>query len=297
MHLALRVNAIGLDGAVFAFGLGITTLIGLGVGLIPALYVSGDNLQDGLHQSTRRTAGGHQVTRRTLVVAEVALALVLLVSSGLLLRSLQRLFAVAPGFDSSHVLTMQVQTSGRRFDDATTTYRFYGEALDAVRRVPGVAGAAFTSQLPLSGDRRRVWPSLRPERRRPSRWGCFSVCGEPGLLSETMGIPLRRGRLLDAHDTTGTPPSCSSMNRSPGKFRGENPVGRRVQVGPRPWYTIVGVVGDVKQTSLAVSQSDAVYVTPAQGWFADDAHVAGGPHSRRRGGAGSGDQRGDLGRG
>ena len=95
---------------------------------------------------------GGQRTRRALVVAEVALALVLLVSAGLLLRSLQRLFAVDPGFDPAQVLTMQVQTSGQRFADGGVSRRFFDEAFDAVRRIPGVDTAAFTSQLPLSGD-------------------------------------------------------------------------------------------------------------------------------------------------
>ena len=111
-----RVGAISVAGPVFVFALGITTLIGLVVGLVPALHASRNNLHTGLQQSSLRTAGGHQWTRRALVVAEVALALVLLVSAGLLLRSLEHLFAISPGFDASHLLTMQVQTSGRRFD-------------------------------------------------------------------------------------------------------------------------------------------------------------------------------------
>ena len=92
-----RLTAIRVDASVFAFGLGITTLIGLVVGLFPALHISQNNLQTSLQKNSRWRAGGNQLTRRTLVVAEVALALVLLVGAGLLLRSLQRLFSVAPG--------------------------------------------------------------------------------------------------------------------------------------------------------------------------------------------------------
>ncbi len=147
-----RVGAIDVNRTVFAFGLGITTLIGLVVGLIPALHVSGGELEVGVQQNSRRTAGGHQWTRRTLVVTEVALALVLLVSAGLLLRSLQRLFAVDAGFDAAHLLTMQVQKSGHRFDDDNARHRFFAQALEEVRNVPGVKAAAFTSLLPLSGD-------------------------------------------------------------------------------------------------------------------------------------------------
>jgi putative ABC transport system permease protein len=269
-----RANAIVLDATVFAFGMGITTLIGLLVGLIPALHASRADLHIGLQQSSRRSAGGHQFTRRTLVVVEVALALVLLVSSGLLLRSLQRLFSVAPGFDASHLLTMQVQTSGRRFDDSTT-HRFFAEALDAVSKVPGVKAAGLTSQLPLSGDSDKygVHFESSPSAITEADDSTFRYAVSPGYF-ETMGIPLRSGRLLDAHDSAGAPGAVlineSFANR---KFPGQDPIGQRVHVGRTdiPWYTIVGVVGDVKQSSLAVSQSDAVYITPAQWYFADPA--------------------------
>src|SRR5262249_52907356 len=105
-----RVSAIGVDGSVFAFAFRVSALVGVAVGLIPALSASRIDLRAGMQQSSRSTAGDRQWARWTLVVAEVALALVLLVSAGLLLRSLQRLFAVAPGFNTEHLLTMQVQT-------------------------------------------------------------------------------------------------------------------------------------------------------------------------------------------
>jgi putative ABC transport system permease protein len=147
-----RVGAIGVDGTVFAFGFGITTLVGLLSGLVPALQASHSDPHHALQQSSRMATGGHELTRRMLVVSEVALALVLLVGAGLLLRSLERLFAIDPGFDSTHLLTMQVQESGRRFDTDIVRARFFHQALEEVRNVPGVTAAAFTSHLPLSGD-------------------------------------------------------------------------------------------------------------------------------------------------
>jgi putative ABC transport system permease protein len=269
-----RVGAIGLDATVFAFALGITTLIGVVVGLIPALQASRGDLHPGVQHSSRRTAGGHQATRRTLVVAEVALALVLLVSAGLLLRSLQRLFAVAPGFDASHVLTMQVQTPGYRSDDSVT-HRFFGQALEAVRHVPGVAAAAFTSQLPLSGDfdLYGVHFESTPTGNLESQNGAFRYAVTPGYF-ETIGIPLRRGRLLDARDVTGAPAVVLlSETFAKSTFPGTDPIGQRLRVGPNdgPWSTVAGVVGDVKQASLAVSQADAVYITTSQWRFTDRA--------------------------
>jgi len=265
-----RLNAIAVNATVFAFAFGVTALIGLLVGLIPALYACQANLVTGLQQSSRRTAGGHQWTRRTLVVAEVALAIVLLVSAGLLYRSLARAFAVAPGFDASHLLTMQVQYAGHRYDDDNARRRFLAQALEAVRRVPGVAGAAFTSLLPLSGER---YGGYGAQFENGGSYGVFRYAVTPGYC-ETMGIALRRGRLLDGHDIATAPPAVLiSESLAKSEFPGRDPLGRRVHVGPvnRPWYTIVGVVGDVKQSSLAESQPKAVYITPAQSWFADDA--------------------------
>src|SRR5918992_2139090 len=147
-----RLDAIRLDGAVFAFALATVALVGVAVGLLPALQLARTDLRAGLQHGSRRTAGDHRSARGALVVAQVALALMLLVSAGLMLRSLERVFAVSVGFDPSNLLTMQVQSSGRRFDADSVRYRFFEQALEAVQRVPGVERAAFTSQLPLSGD-------------------------------------------------------------------------------------------------------------------------------------------------
>jgi len=268
-----RASAIAVDGTVFAFALALTTVIGLAVGLIPALQASRGNLHGGVQESSRRTAGGQQFTRRALVVAEVALALVLLVGSGLLLRSLQRLFAVAPGFDAAHVLTMQVQTSGRRFNDDRVRHQFFADALDAVRRVPGVRAAAFTSQLPLSGQEEvfGVEFESNPTGNADGEGAALRYAVSPGYF-ETMGIPLRSGRLLDAHDRTVTPaPVVINESFAKRRFPGQDPIGRRLHFGPgtREWDVIVGVVGDVRQASLATGRTDAVYIPTTQWPWAD----------------------------
>jgi len=262
-----RLGSIGVDGPAFAFGVGMTTLIGLVVGLIPALRASCNDPQMGLQESSQRTAGGYQRARRALVVAEVALALVVLVSAGLLLRSLEHLFAISPGLDPSHLLTMQVQEVGRRFDDDRVKYQFFAQALEAVRHVPGVKTAAFTSQLPLSGDLDGYGIQFENDNSPNGDYAGFRYAITPGYF-ETMGIPLRRGRLLDEHDMAGAPAAVLiSESLAMRKFLARDPVGQRVRMGPdigrsdRPWYTIVGVVGDVKQVSLAASDSDALYIT------------------------------------
>jgi putative ABC transport system permease protein len=270
-----RLGAIGVDGTAFAFGLAITTLIGLAFGLTPALQAARSDPQEALARGSRRSTGGHQRARAGLVVAEVALALVLLLSAGLLFRSLTRLFAVEAGFDSSRLLTMQIQTSGHRFDADSTTYRFFDEALRAVRRVPGVTAAALTNQLPLSGDNIRYGLNFDPSfARDPGEVsGTFRYAVSPGYL-ETMRIPLQRGRLLDEHDRAGAPlVALLSESLVRRRLPGIDPIGLRLRIGAAdgPLYTVVGVVGDVKQMSLALNEPDAVYTTPEQWLFAERA--------------------------
>jgi putative ABC transport system permease protein len=265
-----RIEAIGVDGAVFAFGLGVTTLVGLIFGLTPALQAAHSDPNSGLQHTSRHVVGGHRRTRGALVVVEFALALMLLVCSGLLLRSLQRLFAVPSGFSSSHLLTMQVDEVGHRYDDDGVRYRFWTQTLQAVNSVPGVAAAALTSQLPLSGDLDKFGVAFERDNNPGAAEDTFRYAVTPGYL-ETIGIPLLRGRLLDSGDRAGAP-LVALINESfaKRKFGAQDPMGQRIHIGPTDtWYTIVGVVGDVRQMSLAMSESDAVYTTTAQWHWVD----------------------------
>ena len=271
-----RVAAIRIDGVAFAFTLGISALVGITLGLIPARYASRNDLRSDAQEISARTAGGHQLTRRIFVVAEIAIALVLLIGTGLLLRSLGRLFAIDPGFDASHVLTMQVQVSGHRFDEDAARVRFFEQALEAVRHVPGVESAAFTSQLPLSGDLDSYGVQFQSDGANGNEAG-LRYAVSPGYF-ETMRIPLRRGRLLDQHDTNGAPQAVLlSESFARRKFPNQDPIGQRLRVGPdigradRPWGTVVGVVGDVKQASLGLSETDSFYTPTSQFSWVDRA--------------------------
>jgi putative ABC transport system permease protein len=269
-----RAAAIGLNGTVFLFGLGVTAIVGFVFGLIPALQISRSGPHRDMQDRSPRTTGAQRRMRSVLVVAEVALAFALMVGSGLLLRSLQHWFAVDAGFDPSQLLTMQVQTSGRRFRENATTTRFFEDALEAVRNVPGVAAAALTSQLPLSGDSELygVHFESSPIQAEAEDHSAFRYAVSPGYI-ETMRIPLRRGRLLNDRDRDGAPLAAmineSYANRN---FPGMDPIGQRLRIGPQngPLYSIVGVVGDVKQVSLGLGRPDSVYVTPSQWRFTDN---------------------------
>jgi putative ABC transport system permease protein len=270
-----RLEAIQVDKAALIFAFVLTTCVGVLVGLIPAFQAFRSDPQTSLKQSSRQTAGGHPSVRRGLVISEVALALVLLVSAGLLLRSLERLFAVDPGFDASHVLTMQVQELGNRYvrDDARAL--FFEQALENIRRVPGVDSAAFVNQLPLSGDYEVYGIEFE----------AFPNDGDPAFryavtpdYFKTMRIPIRRGRLLDIGDRPGAPVAVViSESLAKRRFHDRDPLGQRVRMGPNmghpeaPWATIVGVVGDVKQLSLGVGDLDAFYTTQTQWAWVDNA--------------------------
>jgi len=200
----------------------------------------------------------------------------------LLWRSMTRLLGVDPGFSTAHLLTMQVETFGHQFDELpsapgvgdSTRRRFFEQALEQVRRVPGATSAAFTSVLPLSDD--PSWVSSYGavfENEDPQHGAdVFRYAVSPGYC-QTMGIPLLRGRFLDERDIDGAPQAALiSESLARRQYPGQNPIGKRLHVGPRdrPWYTVVGVVGDVKQASLALNEPNAVYLSTAQTWFADD---------------------------
>jgi putative ABC transport system permease protein len=276
-----RLNAIAFDPAALLFASVLIAIIGLVAGVTPAHHIVRNGLLFRLQNASRRIASMHLWTRRFLVVSEIAMAFVLLVSAGLLARSMQRLVAVDPGFSPSHLLTMEVVTSGHQFDDiaanpggADRRRRFFEQALDAVQRVPGVDSAAFTSLLPLSDDPPVVgtYGAQFEDQNSDSGYNVFRYAVSPTYCA-TIRIPLINGRFLDKQDSEGAPPAALiSESLARHHFGNRNPIGSRLHVGPRnrPWFTVVGVVGDVKQTSLSIDDEDAVYLSTRQTWFADD---------------------------
>jgi predicted permease len=284
-----RVEAIALNGPVFVFAFGATLVIGVIVGLVPALGAGRADLRAGTHVVSRGLAGGRSAARATLVVTEVALALVLLVSAGLLMRSLERLFGVSPGFNSSHLLTMRVIEAGRAYHSDSARGTFYEQALEVVKHVPGVTAAAFTSQLPLSDDLDGYGYEFqaRPTAKAGEDGSALRYAISPGYFA-AMGIPLRRGRLFDDGDIAqgrnferavrhadGSESIVISESLARRIFGDQNPIGARVRFGPetgssRGWDIVVGVVGDVKQQSLAFAETDAFYVLADQWWWSDD---------------------------
>src|SRR5688572_13263027 len=270
------VDLIRVDAAAFGFGLIVTTLVGVTVGLVPALAASRADVRGSMQSVSRTIAGGRTAARGALVISEVALAIVLLVGAGLLLRSLDQLLGVSPGVQADRVLTMQVVDAANRDRTDQERLAYYDQVVSVVRNVPGVGSAAFTSQLPLSGDLDAYGYTFSafPERQPGEDGAAMRYSVTPEYFT-VMGIPLLRGRLIDETDRAGAPASfliSESLARQ--MFSDADPVGQRVRFGPdadgsRPWGTVVGVVGDVKQQSLASRNTTAFYVASAQWRWVD----------------------------
>jgi putative ABC transport system permease protein len=267
-----RATEIHINMTSFLFAFAITVIVGIVCGLMPAMQAS-SNEYERLQESSRRTAGEPQRrTRRALVIAEVSLAVVLMVASGLLLRSLQRVLADPIGFDPANTITMQIQASSARYADDPAAQQFFNSVADAARAVPGVTSAGFTSQLPLSGDfdTYGIHFESAPVTRKDDG-SAFRYAVTPGYL-ETMGIGVQRGRSILDTDRADTPPiALIGDGYAKRVFGDRNPIGEKLRIGPADGvpYTIVGVVSDVKQMSLTIAPASGVYIPETQSAFAD----------------------------
>jgi putative ABC transport system permease protein len=271
-----RLSAIALDWRVTLIILGVTLVVSLLVGLMPGLVALSHQRAPG---GTRAITASRRRRRftATLVVAEISLAFLLLFGAGILTRSLKRVLAVDPGFETRNLLTLTVVASGPRYQTDTTVWQMQPLLLDAIRAVPGVVAAGLTQQVPLGGNFDRYGvriedqPLANPEDA-PSG-DRYSV--SPGYL-ETMGIPVLRGRSIEATDRGGSVP-VALINETLARlaWRQESPIGKRIQTGgpDSPWRTIVGVVADVKHTGLDETPAPQFYIPTTQWPWADNSFV------------------------
>jgi len=257
-----RLGDIRIDAQVLSFTVAISILTGIIFGVVPAIQASKADLIEGLKESARstHTVARHRV-RNTLVIAETALALVLLIGAGLLSASFLRLTRLDIGFQTDHALTMAVDLPESVYKTTAQARDYLDRALDRIRTVPGVRFAAATSAIPLGSG------ALRPR-------GDFSIQGEaasglsPAKLVvspdyfQAMQIPLRKGRFFTDQDTEQAP---GAVIISEGLARalwgaGDDPLNKRIDVGfgPIDWRQIVGVVSDTSQDDLT-KNSLAIY--------------------------------------
>ena len=250
-----RLHEIGIDGRILLFTAALTVVTALLCGILPALELSrprGEALKEGA-----RVSAGQRERRifGALVAAQLAMAVVLLVGGGLLLRSFSRLMAVDPGFRAERVLTLATSLPAQAYRDAASVRGFYTRLVDDVSQVPGVSAVGASTELPLGVRERRAFTleqELQAARDLP-----HSVAHEcvMGRYFEAVGIPLKRGRYFTASDAQQSEPVAIINETFARRFWGTaDPVGERIAWGNTashgPWMRIVGVVGDVKQGAL-----------------------------------------------
>ena len=259
-----RVERMVVDGRVMIFGIASAFLCAVVAGAFPAALAARAGLIDRVRSGARNIVGrGTQRVRGALIVAEVALALIMLSGTGLLIRTVNRLLDVDVGFAAARVATVNSTLSGPRYNQDAAALAYYTQVLDVARAIPGVEAVGLTSQLPLGGNfgaygvHRKDKPSANPEED-PSAQR-FAVTAD---YMSAMRIPLIAGRAFAATDNAGGP-RVAIINRELATkvFADGSPIGKEILLGGTddPPYTIIGVVGNVRHVSLDGPQDFQVY--------------------------------------
>jgi putative ABC transport system permease protein len=267
---------VALDGTALAFAAGTTIFAALLFGIAPALRAGRVDLNDTLKESARGTSMGSRRNRllQTGVVAQVALALILLLGSGLTIRSLTRLLEQNLGFNPEHVVTMRATTSGERYAAAPAISAFYDALISRVRALPGISAAGIVGVLPFSGEESSTTFTIRG---RPADPTGPDLHANLNVVSDdyfaAMGIPLLRGRGFGSADRQGAPVAAIIDARLAQLFfPNENPIGQQIDMGTVA--TIVGIVGTVRQDDLAEPSKAAIYYSFRQGSWTPTYYIA-----------------------
>lgn len=261
-----RVQEISIDGSVLGFTLAASVLTGILFGLLPAFQILKASLRDSLKGSRATQPGGR--TRSVLVVTEVALALMMLIGAGLMIRSFSRLMHVDPGFNPDHLLTLQMDVGPAYGPRPERRIALYHEMFERLEALPGVKSAGGVTRLPLgAGSSTKLEIEGRP----------VAAGEEPEIefrrasthYFQAMGIPLRDGRTFTERDGPGAPTVAVINEAAAERFwPGENPIGRHVRFfgdSDGPWFTVVGIVGDVKHFGLDLQAPGELYMSFDQG--------------------------------
>jgi putative ABC transport system permease protein len=267
-----RAIQVGLDWRVLGFTLGVTLLTGFVFGLVPALHLSKTDLTESLKEG--RGAGGgarKNRVRGVLVVAELALAVVLLVGAGLLIQSFWRLQHVNSGLQAQNVLTFNVSLPEVRYSTEKQA-RFYRDLTNRVRSLPGVQSASAALPLPLSGDRFSISFQIDGRPVAPKDEPVADLFMTEPDYFRTMGIPMLQGRDFNERDDHGSTPVVIVSDKFARQFfPGENPLGKRIQPGISTWENddstmreIVGVVADIHNRALNIDPKPVYYLPQSQ---------------------------------
>lgn len=266
------VASIRLDCHVVLFAIGTALLTGLLCGLVPALAAARTNMNDRLKEGGRTgSAGGaHARLRSALVVAEIAVALVLLIASGLLLRSFEKLRDVDPGFRTDHLLTANYNLPQQQYSRQAAIDTFNSTLLGRLERLPGIEAVGVTSYLPASGMVRNS--GFVADDYVPPKATEVDIAWPSQVMGDyfrAAGIPLLRGRVFTEADNVKAPLVCVVNQMLAEHFwPGEDPIGKRLRWGysntPTPWVTVVGVMRNIKQMAVDAPTQYEIYQPSSQ---------------------------------
>jgi putative ABC transport system permease protein len=260
-----RMQNIAIDRHVACFALALSAVTGLLFGMLPAIQATQLPIRESLNEEGRGGSGSvrQRKVRSALVVIQMALAVVLLVGAGLLLRSFQTLTRVAPGFNARNLLVVNLPLSPQKYGHSTVRTATVEQIVQRTRTLPGVESAAVTTNLPMAGAgatihfNRAAYPPKGPDD--------YVMAGYRAVTADylsTLGVPLRRGRMLTPWDREGSP-HVVVVNETLARqyFPDRDALGQRIQLGTEPDPTsptmeIVGIVGDVKQSFEAGSKAE-----------------------------------------
>jgi len=263
-----RTDEIAMDRGALLFTLLLSVVTAALFGLAPAFRGSGAGLTESLKDASRTlSAGGRsRLWRDLLVTGQIAMALAVVVCAGLMLRSFLALNDVDPGFDTHRLLTMRVTLPEREYDSNEKRVAFVRQVIEKARVLPGVQSAAAASVIPLIGDTSdaRVTIEDREETDPKERISVGGTIVTPGYF-DTMKIPLLRGRAFTPHDSAeGSAVIIVGEKMAQRFWPGEEAVGKRLKFGGRdstsPWFTVVGVVGDIRHVRLDRDPRSETYV-------------------------------------
>ncbi|MCI0444466.1 ABC transporter permease, partial [bacterium] len=258
-------TTVEINPVVLLFTLAISIVTAIIFGLVPALQATRWNLQEQLKESSRGVQLGSSRTRNVFVVAEMALALILLVGAGLLIRSFARLVSVDPGFNPKNIATVRVLLSDERYKKKEQGIQYFQKAIERVQNLPGVESAGATTFPPFAGPpsgtdfyiESRPKPKLGQE-------PITDVIITDGNFFKTMQIPLKRGRLFNFAETTEAK-RVVVINEALAKkyFPNEDPIGKGLKINmrdePNPYTQIIGIVGDSKHANLEEPVNPTVF--------------------------------------
>ena len=265
-----NAKAIGVDTQVLGFTLLVSLLTGLLFGLAPALQSSQTDLNESLKEGGRGASGGRRRQRlfSALIVSEFALALVLLIGGGLLIKSFWRLQQIDPGFNPEHLLTMQLSLPKTRYAESQQQINFFNRVLEHVATLPGIEAVGLTSELPFNGSRTGSSFAIEGQTEDSLHADNRTISSD---YFRAMGIPLVRGRAFTPRDAANATRVAIINETSARRFwPAENPIGKRL-ILKEVKYEIIGIVKDVKHIQLTEETAPEIYVhypqVPSRTWM------------------------------